>query len=92
MPDVIVWMISGTTRIAYHRIPAYDVLYSARSEDACGKHCGKLYTFFLKVRITVNSLFVCGVMCGCLGMIFGYDGVCFCVCVQVFNCEKRYLG
>ncbi|XP_072177496.1 myoferlin-like [Diadema setosum] len=48
MPDVIVWMLSGSKRIAYYRIPAYDVLYSKRGEDACGKFCGKVSTFFLQ--------------------------------------------
>jgi hypothetical protein len=53
MPDVIVWMISGSKRIAFHRIPAYDLLYSSLHHDACGKLCGKLTSIFLKV----NTLF-----------------------------------
>lgn len=49
MPDVIIWMLSGSKRIAYTRFPAYHLLYSSRGEDACGKFCGKISSFFLKV-------------------------------------------
>ena len=52
MPDVIIWLISGSKRIAYHRIPAYDLLYSSSHPDACGKLCGKLNSLFLKVKPT----------------------------------------
>lgn len=48
MPDVIIWMISGTKRIAYYRMPAYDVLYEPYSE-ACGENCGKVQNLFMKV-------------------------------------------
>ncbi|XP_063963838.1 myoferlin-like isoform X13 [Lytechinus pictus] len=48
MPDVIIWMLSGSKRIAYTRFPAYHLLYSSRCEDACGKFCGKISSFFLK--------------------------------------------
>ena len=48
LPDVIIWMISGTTRIAYHRIPAYHVMFSPR-EEACGKYCGKTIEIEMKV-------------------------------------------
>ncbi|XP_022096608.1 dysferlin-like isoform X4 [Acanthaster planci] len=48
MPDVIVWMISGSKRIAFHRIPSYDLLFSSLHPDACGKLCGKLNSIFLK--------------------------------------------
>lgn len=47
MPDVVIWMMSGEKRIAYHRIPAYDVLYSPHFE-ARGKHCGKTMDLFMK--------------------------------------------
>ncbi|KAJ8025764.1 Dysferlin [Holothuria leucospilota] len=52
MPDIIVWMISGTKRIAYHRIPANDLLFSSKDPDACGKLCGKISSFFLKTVST----------------------------------------
>ena len=47
MPDVILWMISGEKRIAYYRIPANDLLYSA-NPDYIGKHCGKVQSIQLK--------------------------------------------
>jgi hypothetical protein len=49
MPDVIVWMLCGGKRIAYHRVPIQDVLYSS-NKDACGKHCGKTVELLMKVR------------------------------------------
>ena len=48
MPDVAIWMISGTKRIAYARIPAYELLWAA-NPDYRGKDCGKLITVKLKV-------------------------------------------
>ncbi|XP_029953811.1 myoferlin-like isoform X6 [Salarias fasciatus] len=48
MPDVIIWMLRGEKRVAYSRIPAHQVLYSTYSEQACGRHCGKTQTVFLK--------------------------------------------
>lgn len=47
LPDVIIWMISGSTRIAYHRIPAYQVMFSPRQE-ACGEHCGRTIEIEMK--------------------------------------------
>ncbi|EDO36866.1 predicted protein, partial [Nematostella vectensis] len=47
MPDVVIWMLNGNKRVAYHRIPAYEVLFS-HSEQARGKHCGKVLSVFLK--------------------------------------------
>ncbi|XP_030629096.1 myoferlin [Chanos chanos] len=48
MPDVIIWMLKGENRVAYSRIPAHQVLYSAYSEQACGQHCGKTQTIFMQ--------------------------------------------
>ncbi|KAA8581747.1 hypothetical protein FQN60_003328 [Etheostoma spectabile] len=48
MPDVIIWMIRGEKRVAYSRIPAHQLLYSTYSEQACGQHCGKIQTVYLK--------------------------------------------
>ena len=48
MPDVVIWLISGTKRIASFRIPAYEVLFSPQS-DACGQYCGKVFNMFMKV-------------------------------------------
>ena len=50
MPDVVVWLISGTKRIASFRIPAYDVLYSPNVES-CGQYCSKVFNMFMKVTI-----------------------------------------
>ncbi|XP_014671407.1 PREDICTED: dysferlin-like [Priapulus caudatus] len=47
IPDVVVWMLSGNRRIAYYRIPAYDVLY-ASDPAAAGYNCGKVQTLNLK--------------------------------------------
>lgn len=47
LPDIIIWMLQGDRRVAYHRIPAHQVLFSY---GYCGKHCGQLQTIFLKVK------------------------------------------
>jgi len=47
MPDVVIWMMSGEKRIAYHRIPAFDLLYSPHG-NARGKNCGKTMDLFMK--------------------------------------------
>lgn len=51
MPDVILWMISDSKRVAYCRIPAHHVLFS-ENEAACGKFCGKTIELRLKVSDT----------------------------------------
>lgn len=43
-------MLQGDRRVAYHRIPTHQVLFS---QGYCGKHCGQLQTVFMKV----NTLF-----------------------------------
>lgn len=57
MPDVVIWMMSGDKRIAYHRIPAYDLLYSPHVE-ARGKHCGKTMDLFMQVMLP-HGEFLC---------------------------------
>nr|XP_057917197.1 myoferlin-like isoform X2 [Doryrhamphus excisus] len=54
MPDVIIWMLRGEKRVAYSRIPAHRILYSTYSEQACGQHCGKTQTIFLKYPMDKN--------------------------------------
>ena len=50
MPDVIIWMLKGgTQRIAYCRIPAYELLYTPEEEQR-GVCCGKIIDINLKVR------------------------------------------
>lgn len=51
LPDVIIWMLRGEKRVAYYRVPAHEILFSTYSEQACGQHCGKTQTIFLKVHI-----------------------------------------
>uniref|UniRef100_A0A672R8T9 Dysferlin-like n=1 Tax=Sinocyclocheilus grahami TaxID=75366 RepID=A0A672R8T9_SINGR len=45
LPDIIIWMLQGDRRVAYHRIPAHQILFS---HGYCGKHCGQLQTVFMK--------------------------------------------
>uniref|UniRef100_A0A7N8YDM2 Dysferlin, limb girdle muscular dystrophy 2B (autosomal recessive) n=1 Tax=Mastacembelus armatus TaxID=205130 RepID=A0A7N8YDM2_9TELE len=45
LPDIVIWMMQGDRRVAYHRIPAHTVIFSLQH---CGKHCGQLQTVFLK--------------------------------------------
>ncbi|KAM7540784.1 hypothetical protein Aperf_G00000029183 [Anoplocephala perfoliata] len=47
MPDVIVWMMASEKRIAYFRIPAYDLLFSS-NEMYRGRYCGVVRTIVLK--------------------------------------------
>ncbi|XP_075991116.1 otoferlin-like [Anticarsia gemmatalis] len=47
MPDVFIWLISNGKRLAYHRIPARDIIFS-EFPDESGKHCGKMQTIFMK--------------------------------------------
>ncbi|KAM6894272.1 LOW QUALITY PROTEIN: dysferlin [Lycodopsis pacificus] len=45
LPDIVIWMLQGDRRVAYHRTPAHTVIFS---QQHCGKHCGQLQTVFLK--------------------------------------------
>ncbi|CAH8549866.1 unnamed protein product [Schistosoma intercalatum] len=47
IPDIIIWMLSGGKRTAYHRIPAHEVLYHD-NEDYRGLKCGTAQTINLK--------------------------------------------
>uniref|UniRef100_A0AAY4D2T6 C2 domain-containing protein n=1 Tax=Denticeps clupeoides TaxID=299321 RepID=A0AAY4D2T6_9TELE len=55
MPDIIIWMLKGDTRVAYARIPASQVLFSTFSEHAIGKHCGKTQTIFMQYPMDKNK-------------------------------------
>ncbi|KAK2155008.1 hypothetical protein LSH36_251g03028 [Paralvinella palmiformis] len=48
LPDVFIWLISNHKRIAYHRIPAKDIVFSIVDEER-GKECGRVQTLFLKL-------------------------------------------
>lgn len=47
LPDIVIWMLQGDRRVAYHRIPAHTVIFS---QQHCGKFCGQLQTVLLKVN------------------------------------------
>ncbi|TPP66396.1 Dysferlin, partial [Fasciola gigantica] len=47
-PDVIIWMLSGSKRSAYCRIPAHDVMYHP-NPNYCGRACGVPQTLMFKV-------------------------------------------
>ncbi|XP_069095924.1 myoferlin isoform X4 [Pleurodeles waltl] len=55
MPDIIIWMIRAEKRLAYARVPAHQVLFSAMSEKASGKYCGKTQTIFLQYPLDKNK-------------------------------------
>ncbi|XP_068630494.1 otoferlin-like [Battus philenor] len=46
-PDVIIWLVSGGSRIGFAKISPTDIIYSPTSEQ-CGKNCGKIQTIYLK--------------------------------------------
>uniref|UniRef100_A0A8D2IZ79 Otoferlin n=1 Tax=Varanus komodoensis TaxID=61221 RepID=A0A8D2IZ79_VARKO len=48
IPDVFIWMMSNSKRVAYARIPSKDILHSIVDEEA-GKDCGKVKTVFLRL-------------------------------------------
>ncbi|CAB1346857.1 unnamed protein product [Coregonus sp. 'balchen'] len=52
IPDVFVWMLSNNKRLAYARIAARDLLYSASPEER-GRDCGKIQTLFLKAKLDI---------------------------------------
>ncbi|KAA3681768.1 myoferlin [Paragonimus westermani] len=47
IPDVIIWMLSGSKRVAFHRIPAHEVLFHS-NEEYRGRSCGVTQTINLK--------------------------------------------
>lgn len=51
-PDIVIWMLQGDRRVAYHRIPAHTVLFS---KEHSGRHCGQLQTIFLKAHTLTSS-------------------------------------
>lgn len=55
IPDVFIWVISNGKRTAYQRIPARELIYSIVDEES-GRHCGKVFAVFLKVRQHVYIL------------------------------------
>uniref|UniRef100_A0A183APG9 Myoferlin n=1 Tax=Echinostoma caproni TaxID=27848 RepID=A0A183APG9_9TREM len=47
LPDIVIWMLSGNKRVAYHRIPAHEILFHA-NEEFRGRSCGIMQTINLK--------------------------------------------
>uniref|UniRef100_A0AAV2KI82 C2 domain-containing protein n=1 Tax=Knipowitschia caucasica TaxID=637954 RepID=A0AAV2KI82_KNICA len=47
LPDIVVWMLQGDRRLAYHRVPAHLVLFSPDPRTR-GRHCGEVQSVFLK--------------------------------------------
>ncbi|XP_072315466.1 dysferlin isoform X3 [Eucyclogobius newberryi] len=47
LPDIVIWMLQGDRRVAYHRVPAHTVLFSANPQHR-GRRCGQLQDVFLK--------------------------------------------
>ncbi|XP_068450759.1 fer-1-like protein 4 isoform X2 [Clinocottus analis] len=47
IPDAFLWLLSGSKRLAYVRIPAYSILFSLVEEQK-GRDCGRLTTLYLK--------------------------------------------
>ncbi|KAH8869935.1 Dysferlin [Schistosoma japonicum] len=54
IPDIIIWMLCSGKRIAYHRIPAHEVLYHD-NEDYRGMKCGTAQTINLKRPILLKD-------------------------------------
>nr|CAH8853864.1 unnamed protein product [Trichobilharzia regenti] len=54
IPDIIIWMLCGGKRIAYHRIPAHEVLYHT-NEDYRGMECGIPQTINLKKPVLLKD-------------------------------------
>lgn len=48
LPDIFVWMISNSKRVAYTRIPAEEILYS-KVDSERGLNCGRVQTIFLRL-------------------------------------------
>ncbi|XP_008318944.1 fer-1-like protein 4 [Cynoglossus semilaevis] len=47
IPDVFLWLLRGTKRLAYIRIPSHSIFY-ALVEEQKGRDCGRVTTFYMK--------------------------------------------
>ncbi|XP_023271889.1 fer-1-like protein 4 [Seriola lalandi dorsalis] len=47
IPDAFLWLLSGSKRLAYVRIPAHSILFSLVEEQR-GRDCGKVTTLYMK--------------------------------------------
>ena len=48
VPDVVIWMLSGKTHVAYKRIPAHHLMYASQQMQR-GELCGTIQTIMLEV-------------------------------------------
>lgn len=55
MPDIFLWLISANRRVAYRRFKPYELMYSENRQER-GVHCGKVQSFFLKVRVFAQKM------------------------------------
>ncbi|XP_050361233.1 otoferlin-like [Nymphalis io] len=46
-PEIVIWLLSGGSRVGFWKISPTDVIYSIEPKQ-CGKSCGKLQTVFMK--------------------------------------------
>lgn len=49
IPDVFLWLLRGTKRLAYVRVPAHSILFSLVEEQR-GRNCGRVTTLYIKVE------------------------------------------
>ncbi|KAM6927320.1 LOW QUALITY PROTEIN: fer-1-like protein 4 [Xenentodon cancila] len=47
IPDAFLWLLSGSKRLAYVRIPAHSIMFSL-VEDQKGQDCGRITTLYMK--------------------------------------------
>ncbi|KAI3369771.1 hypothetical protein L3Q82_024597 [Scortum barcoo] len=47
IPDVFLWLLSGSKRLAYVRIPAHSIFFSLVEEQR-GRDCGRIITLYMK--------------------------------------------
>nr|XP_057911615.1 fer-1-like protein 4 isoform X1 [Doryrhamphus excisus] len=47
IPDAFLWLLSGSKRLAYVRIPAHSIVFSL-VEDQKGRDCGRVTTLYMK--------------------------------------------
>jgi len=48
IPDAFLWLLNGSKRLAYVRIPAHSILFSLVEEQK-GRDCGRITTLYMKV-------------------------------------------
>uniref|UniRef100_H3CIC0 Fer-1 like family member 4 n=1 Tax=Tetraodon nigroviridis TaxID=99883 RepID=H3CIC0_TETNG len=55
IPDVFLWLLRGTKRLAYVRVPAHSILFSLVEEQR-GRNSGRVTTLYLKVAARRQNL------------------------------------